>query len=74
MTTKIETAAQAYERNLETARELANRIADHLAELGDDRPAGLNWIDVDDMARIRSALRSASDQIFSEGVFAPEAE
>ncbi len=76
MTTKTETAAQAYARNLKTARELADRIADHLAELelGNDRPAGLHWGHVGDMAETVKRIRSASDLMFGEGDDAPEAE
>lgn len=76
MTTRTETAAQAYERNLRAARELANRIADHLAELelGNDRPAGLDWGDVGDMSETVAGLRIVSDRMFGEGEHAPEAE
>ncbi len=76
MTTTTETAAQAYERNLRTARELADRIADHLArlELGNERPAGLHWGHVGDMAETVKRIRSASDLMFGEGDDAPEAE
>lgn len=74
MTTKTETAAQAYARNLRAARELANRIADHLTELelGNDRPAGLHWGHVGDMAATRGELQAISDRMFHEGEFAPE--
>ena len=76
MTTRTETAAQAYERNLKTARELANRIADHLAELelGNDRPAGLHWGHVGDMAETVNGLRAISDRMFHEGEHVPEAD
>lgn len=76
MTTTTETAAGAYERNLRAARELANRIADHLAEmeLGNDRPAGLHWGHVGDMAETVEGLRQVSDRMFAEGEHAPEAE
>lgn len=76
MTTRTETAAQAYERNLRAARELANRIADHLAELelGNDRPTGLHWGDVGDMSETVAGLRIVSDRMFGEGEHAPEAE
>ena len=74
MTTRTETAAQAYERNLKTARELANRIADHLArlELGNDRPTGLHWGHVGDMGETVEGLRQVSDRMFDEGEYAPE--
>ncbi len=76
MTTTTGTAAGAYARNLRAARELADRIADHLArlELGDDRPAGLHWGHVGDMAETVAGLRVVSDRLFSEGEHAPEAE
>lgn len=76
MTTTTETAAQAYERNLKVARELANRIADHLTELelGNERPAGLHWGHVGDMAETVKELRVVSDRMFGEGEHAPEAE
>lgn len=76
MTTKTETAAQAYARNLRAARELANRIADHLTELelGNDRPEGLHWGNVGDMAETVAGLRVVSDLMFGEGDDAPEAE
>jgi len=76
MTTRTETAAQAYARNLRVARELANRIADHLTELelGSDRPAGLHWGHVGDMAETVEGLRGVSDRMFAEGEHAPEAE
>jgi len=69
-----ETAAQAYARNLRAARELANRIADHLTELelGNDRPAGLDWGHVGDMAETVKELRVVSDRMFGEGESAPE--
>jgi len=75
MTTTTETAAQAYERNLRAARELANRIADHLTELelGNDRPADLHWGHVGDMAETVAGLRLVSDRMFGEGEHAPEA-
>jgi len=74
MTTRTETAAQAYERNLKAARELANRIADHLTELelGSDRPAGLHWGHVGDMGETVEGLRVVSDRMFGEGEHAPE--
>ena len=76
MTTRTETAAQAYERNLRAARELANRIVDHLTELelGNDRPAGLHWGHVGDMSETVAGLRAVSDRMFGEGEHAPEAE
>ena len=74
MTTRTETAAQAYERNLRAARELADRIADYLTELGDDRPAGLHWGHVGDMSETVAGLRVVSDRMFREGEHAPEAE
>lgn len=76
MTTTTETAAQAYERNLKTARELANRIADLLTELelGNDWPAGLHWGHVGDMSETVAGLRVVSDRMFHEGEHAPEAE
>ena len=69
-----ETAVQAYARNLRAARELANRIADHLAELelGNDRPAGLHWGHVGDMGETVKGLRVVSDRMFDEGEYAPE--
>jgi hypothetical protein len=69
-----ETASQAYERNLRAARELANRIADHLTELelGNDRPAGLHWGHVGDMGETVNELRVVSDRMFGEGEHAPE--
>lgn len=74
MTTTTETATQAYERNLKVARELANRIADHLTELelGDARPAGLHWGHVGDMSETVAGLRVVSDRMFNEGEHAPE--
>ena len=74
MTTKPETAAQALARNLKTARELANRIADHLTELelGNERPAGLHWGHVGDMTETVAGLRAVSDRMFGEGEHAPE--
>jgi hypothetical protein len=76
MTTRTETADQAYARNLRAAREVANRIADHLTELelGNDRPAGLHWGHVGDMAETVKELRVVSDRMFGEGEHAPEAE
>jgi len=76
MTTKTETAAQAYERNLRAARDLAKRIADHLAEmeLGNVRPEGLHWGHVGDMAETVNELRVVSDRLFGEGEHAPEGE
>ena len=76
MTTRTETAAQAFARNLRAAREVANRIADHLTELelGNDRPAGLHWGHVGDMAETVKELRVVSDRMFGEGEHAPEAE
>jgi hypothetical protein len=73
MATQTETAAQASARNLKAARELANRIADHLAELelGNDRPAGLHWGHVGDMAETVKGLRQVSDRMFGEGDDAP---
>ena len=74
MTTRTETADQAYARNLRAAREVANRIADHLTELelGNDRPAGLHWGHVGDMAETVKELRVVSDRMFGEGEHAPE--
>jgi hypothetical protein len=76
MTSRTETADQAYARNLRAAREVANRIADHLTELelGNDRPAGLHWGHVGDMAETVKELRVVSDRMFGEGEHAPEAE
>jgi hypothetical protein len=69
-----ETAVQAYERNLKAARELANRIADHLTalELGGERPAGLHWGHVGDMAETERELQAISDRMFAGGEYAPE--
>ena len=74
MTTGTETAAQAYGRNLRVARELSDRIADHLAEmeLGNVRPAGLHWGHVGDMSETVAGLRLVSDRMFGEGEHAPE--
>jgi hypothetical protein len=74
MPTRTETAAQAYARNLRAARELANRIDDHLTELelGNDRPADLDWGDVGDMAETVTGLRAVSDRMFVEGEYAPQ--
>jgi hypothetical protein len=76
MTSRTETAAQAFERNLKAAREVANRIADHLTELelGNDRPAGMHWGHVGDMAETEKGLRQIADRMFGEGEHAPEAE
>ncbi len=76
MTTRTETAAQAYERNLRAARDLASRIADHLTrlELGNDRPAGLHWGHVGDMVETERELRQIADRLFGEGEFAPESQ
>jgi hypothetical protein len=76
MTSRTETADQAYARNLRAAREVANRIADHLTELelGNDRPAGLHWGHVGDMAETVKELRVVSDRMFGEGEHTPEAE
>jgi len=74
MTTETETAAQAYARNLRAARELADRIADHLArlELGNERPTGLHWGHVGDMNETVAGLRVVADRMFREGEHAPE--
>ncbi|HSW42627.1 MAG TPA: hypothetical protein VLM76_08980 [Patescibacteria group bacterium] len=76
MTTRTETAAGAYGRNLRAARELADRIADHLTrlELGDDRPADLHWGHVGDMGETVDGLRVVSDRLFGEGEHSPETE
>ncbi|HSW42471.1 MAG TPA: hypothetical protein VLM76_08185 [Patescibacteria group bacterium] len=70
MTTRTETAAGAYERNLRTARELADRIADHLRK--SNRPASLDWGDVGDMSEAVAGLRLVADRMFGEGEHAPE--
>ena len=73
-----ETAAQAYKRTLQTARELADRIADLLSEmereLGTDLPAHLHWGHVGDVAETVNGLRAISDRMFHEGEHAREAE
>ena len=73
-----ETAAQAYKRTLQTARELADRIADLLSEmereLGTGLPAHLHWGHVGDIAETVNGLRAISDRMFHEGEHAPEAE
>ena len=71
-----ETAAQAYKRTLQTARELADRIADLLSEmeleLGNDLPAHLHWGHVGDIGETVKGLRAVSDRLFAEGEHAPE--
>ena len=71
-----ETAAQAYKRTLQTARALADRIADLLSDLaiGTELPAHLHWGHVGDIAETVNGLRAISDRMFHEGEHAPEAE
>ena len=74
MSTRTETAAGAYERNLRAARDLADRIAHHLTELerGNDRLTSLHWGHVGDMGETVEGLRVVSDRMFGEGDHAPE--
>ena len=76
MTTRTETAAQAYARNLRVAHELAGRIADLLSEmeleLGNDLPAHLHWGHVGDIGETVNGLRAVSDRLFAESEYAPE--
>ena len=73
-----ETAAQAYKRTLQTARELADRIAELLSEMeqeiGTELPAHLHWGHVGDISETVSGLRAISDRMFNEGEHASEAE
>ena len=68
-----ETAAEAYKRNLQTARDLANRIA---IELGswNANATRLHWGHVGDMAATVQDLQAAAGRMFDEGEHAPEAE
>lgn len=71
-----ETATQAYARTLRAARDLADRMADELArlELGNEQPGRIDWGTVEEMAEILKRIRAASDLMFGEGEYAPEAQ
>ena len=77
MTTKttrpVATSAnQAFDRLLDEATTIANRIATELAD--GEFPRGLDWGHVGDMAETVRGLRAVSDRMFAEGEHAPHDE
>ena len=65
-------AARAeYSKAMNTALEMAQRLAEKLDEMDRDLTPK-NWADVNDAHRTIESLKEINDRIFNEGEYAPE--